>query len=255
MANTVTPEQRFEFGKRLAERLGAIDADKDRVQMAIESYSHPFWFEVEKHFSQKSQIIVASDQEVFSLWMSKQTEFWKQFGITPLLDGLMDRPDMAKAPIGEFCLPIYNPGTMDDQQLADTVLKRFRPHWVSAKLVDYSGADASGKPSFVLVRNTIEPDKIHLGKSADDARAYAKEHNAYFLDRQHYIILFAFHVFMTGKNLDVKGWTRFPEIRLLSGCSANGFWFEALGKVRFSADNSGDRCDCAGPREGKFFSL
>jgi len=199
----------------------------------------------------QTEIVLPSDQELFTIWMSKQTEFWGQFDITPNLDG----PNVPKDPIGDFCLPIWNPGTMNDEELAAKVLKRFRPYWVSVPLMDYSEAAATGKPSLVLARNTIEPDKIHRGKSSNDARAYAQKHKAYFLNRQHYIILFAFHVFVTGKELDVKGWTRFPENRLSGGYSANGHWLPTYSEVLFYYDDSDSRDVDVGPREGKFFSL
>jgi len=198
MKNTVTPEQRFEIGKLVADRLGKISADKDEVQCAIESGNHPFWSEVEKHFGQKSFEVMFAEQ--LASWAVLYNELGVEFDSTKV-----------KMPVHRegFDRLIVIPKGMTAQKAFKLCLARFAGKcwkYTDASLdeaVPTNDRTAKDGSYAIWIRDCQEADEELRSKSANDL---SEEGIKGITLCERLLFEIKYHA-ETGKHLDIKNWT------------------------------------------------
>lgn len=95
----------------------------------------------------------------------------------------------------------------------------------------------------IWVRNGVEPDSQHLGKSANDVKAEGLKTETNLERMLHEIVFFA----ETNGHLDIKGWTWNSGSRRSDGYVPYSYWNGDEFKVDYGSVDG--RCDNAGPRE------
>lgn len=131
--------------------------------------------------------------------------------------------------------------------------KLCKPQFQVCEYIDvdqYSLERDPGQSHLVLCRETVEPDKEWLGKSGDDMSATAKS----FLDICDRSVLEATYFLMTGKHLDIKGYTRCPRSRC-GGRVAGAGWGPCDREFGVGAGHHGGRRPASGGREAIGLSL
>ncbi len=232
MTNSVTPEQRFELGKHLAERLGRIDADKDEVQNAIESGSHPFWSEVDKHFAPKQSVVAEPVIMVPNL---------RQTGPT-LADWLKAREELHKFFTGESIV-LRDVFAFSDEQLVRTdLIPVFRPvgatnrmaiNWKKklevqvyeeVDVMKFKNSAGPKTPEMYLINRSVKPDRDTLGKNAKSPDQLIVVPNKIWLGLYGWADADTLHFAVTGDHFDPETVTWFPNDRLPGGRVARGSW-------------------------------
>lgn len=225
--------QLFEIGRQLRQSSGyPFDSNslKEHLQAAIEG-----------RFESVVPVVVTGN--LLQNQLDRLADFWKRRG-RKVDFGIFKIPETLPT---DFVLPLYEPEGLTAEQACQIcengdhafAVKR----WCGPML--FSGSTALENPRLLVVRDTIEPDKVWLNHSADMLRESGK----LFLDLRQRVLLEAFRFDCSGKHLDVKGWTRCPESRLSDGRSAYVRWDPDGEWLVVRAYYSVDRYPCAGGRE------
>lgn len=217
MTNTVTPEQRFELGKKVAEKIGAIGANGNEVQVAIEDKDDLFWLEVERRFGQKTAEKMFTEQ--LTSWTALYTEL-----------GVVFDPAQIKMPTHRegFDRLIVVPKGMMAQKAFELCSARFGGNcwkYTSSSLdqvvpEDKNDRTAEAGSYAIWIRDRQEADKELKSQSADDLTT--EEIKGITLCER---LLFEikYHA-ETGKHLDVKNWTLCSGSRNSGGNVPSVYW-------------------------------
>ncbi|MDO8591137.1 MAG: hypothetical protein Q7R65_04150 [bacterium] len=143
------------------------------------------------------------------------------------------------------------PEEMDDEDwIARRIAKRFSVNFSTYKTriadnIDRVNEQKRPQGLYVFAhRGGDEPDKVHLGKSYDDAMAQKMT----FLNPKEYLLASGFHRFVKNYFMDRKGWTRTSSL-WSDGYLVDGYWSDADAKLYLSIGfRDGCYPDC-GPRE------
>ncbi|TAK57997.1 hypothetical protein EPO17_00545 [Patescibacteria group bacterium] len=164
------------------------------------------------------------------------------------------RPDLRK----QFTMPetlpwksviaVYDPGDLDNRATLNKALKAqkcLKDIYEESAVENYSGSEASGKPTLRFIERSEKPTENTMGLSANEMVATKRT----FLDLRGYAIAFGTYHKATGRFLDSETWTRFPHNRLRSGKVADGYWDPGCSQVDFCWFVAGLRLSRAGGRE------
>jgi hypothetical protein len=170
------------------------------------------------------------------------------------------RPDLRK----QFTMPetlpwksviaVYDPGDLDNRAALNKALKAQKPLadiYEESNVENYSGSEASGKPTLRFIERSKRPTKDTMGLSADEMVATKRT----FLDLRGYAIALGTYHHATKGFLDSETWTRFPHNRLRGGGVARGGWDPGGSQVCFDWDDADRRYSSAGGREAVECSL
>ncbi len=183
-------------------------------------------------------------------WLAKTEEFAeKHLGVRVNLRERFAIP--AELP-WESAIPVFDPGALTNRGMVDFALRaQGLAVWEEEDVMKYAGSEAGEAPTLHFINNSVTPDDDTMNLSPNDLRATKKS----FLRLRGYGLAFAVYYFATGKYLDPKTFTWFPEDRLPGGSVAHGAWDPARREVRFYWGCAGYRSSDGGARVAMPVSL
>lgn len=184
-----------------------------------------------------------------SLWITEIESLHRTLTGTPL--SIKDRVHQSDKEKFEKLLsrtdliPVYDPGTITNRDAVNWAKQLNTDIWEEVDVNNYSGSEATGKPTLIFIRRSLRPDEDTLTKDGLSPEALAKRPTTW-LTLRGYVLADMLHFKVTGEHLDPQTWTWFPNNRLPRGGVACGSWAPGRGEVglRWS------RADCACSRGG-----
>ncbi|MFA6432760.1 MAG: hypothetical protein WCV82_03045 [Candidatus Paceibacterota bacterium] len=251
--------QYFELAVVIARKLIPFNLTVGQVKDLIETKEHPFWVAFNEAIKllvpkplviRVPPIILEGENPTLEHFLAGWPEFCKEFGLAIEVDfeALGSNPQITGRQLG-FDWLVYCPKGLTTRQAIDLCKQQFKKVYEEIPVEEYSLERSLDKTDLVLCRATIEPDRVWLGKSADDMSATKTA----FLDARERYMLEAFFYWLTkrlfgrGKHLDLVGWTRCPRSRTSCGGVAHADW--GGGGFKAYWGNAGYRDPYAGGRE------
>ncbi len=149
-------------------------------------------------------------------------------------------------------LPVFIPGRMTNRSVIKDVLQdQGLKVWEGVDVMNYSGSEASDKPTLHLIENSLRPTADTMGLSPNQLRKTGK----LFLKLRGYALAFGLRHFVSKDFLDAETYTWFPEDRLSDGYVAGGHWRPDDREVRFNWNGPDDRGSNGGARVAMSVSL
>jgi hypothetical protein len=180
-------------------------------------------------------------------------EFYQQ------LWGIDISANLAKIPeeyLDQDLILVFCPTGVDTRQAMNAVKKIHKTkYWEETPVENYSGFEASSKPTFLLIKNSVSPDLETLengGMSPDMLRATEKT----YLDTQRlYIVAEALFFVLNKKRLDKDTFTWLINSRLPLGRVAFSNWISDNRKVLLFWNYSDHRYSYSGARVAIYLDL